>query len=173
MTVFFFILQRKQVLKFHVNGLPSRRFTWNAKTCFLWKIKKNFLNVVCYKFCLMLQGIMLSMLGKLFQYVVCWNIYQQMTYWNIFLIFFPVNRHWHFMQIGKNKKIFQYAVCWKFHPACWALKYRSTIANQDKTKLTHPILLALETFLFLPLNIQYSQRDLTTVQNNCPPSLIK
>ena len=42
---FFFIFQRKQVLMFHVNHLLGRWFTWNVKTCFLWKIiiikKKN------------------------------------------------------------------------------------------------------------------------------------
>ena len=35
----------------------SRRFTWNVKTCFLWKRKKKIfecLNVICYKFCLAL-----------------------------------------------------------------------------------------------------------------------
>ena len=36
----FLIFQSKQVLIFHVNRLPSRWFTWNIKTCFLWKIKK-------------------------------------------------------------------------------------------------------------------------------------
>ena len=45
---FFFIFQRKQVLIFYVNCLPSRRFTWYIKTSFLWKIKKKiFQNVVC------------------------------------------------------------------------------------------------------------------------------
>ena len=38
---FFLIFQRKQFLIFHVNRLPSRRFTWNIKTCFLWKIKNK------------------------------------------------------------------------------------------------------------------------------------
>ena len=38
---FFFFFHRKQVLTFHVNHLPSRHFTWNFKTCFLWKIKKK------------------------------------------------------------------------------------------------------------------------------------
>ena len=33
--------QRKQVLTFHVNHLLGRWFTWNVKTCFLWKKKKN------------------------------------------------------------------------------------------------------------------------------------
>ena len=37
----FFIFQRKQVLIFHVNRLPSRRFIWNVKTFFLWKIQKK------------------------------------------------------------------------------------------------------------------------------------
>ena len=40
-TIFFFIFQRKQVLTFHVNHLLGRWFTWNVKTCFLWKIKKK------------------------------------------------------------------------------------------------------------------------------------
>ena len=48
---FIFFFQRKQVWTFHVNHLLSRWFTWNIKTCFLWKIKKNNFNVVCYKFC--------------------------------------------------------------------------------------------------------------------------
>ena len=39
--IYFLIFQRKQVLIFHVNHLPSRRFTWNIKTCFLWKLKKT------------------------------------------------------------------------------------------------------------------------------------
>ena len=39
--LFFFIFQRKQVLTFHVNHLPSRWFSWNVKTCFLWKKKKT------------------------------------------------------------------------------------------------------------------------------------
>ena len=38
---FFFIFQRKQVLTFHMNCLPSRQFTWNVKACFLWKKKKK------------------------------------------------------------------------------------------------------------------------------------
>ena len=38
---FFFFFQRKQVLIFHVNRLLGRQFTWNVKTCFLWKIKKK------------------------------------------------------------------------------------------------------------------------------------
>ena len=38
---FFFFFRRKQVLTFHVNRLPSRRFTWNIKTCFIWKIKNE------------------------------------------------------------------------------------------------------------------------------------
>ena len=37
---FFFIFQRKQVLTFHVSCLLGRQFTWNVKTCFLWKKKK-------------------------------------------------------------------------------------------------------------------------------------
>ena len=41
LILFFLIFQRKQVLIFHVNHLLGRRFTWNIKTCFLWKIKKN------------------------------------------------------------------------------------------------------------------------------------
>ena len=40
--IYFFIFQRKQVLTFHVNHLPSRWFTWKVKTYFLWKIKKKF-----------------------------------------------------------------------------------------------------------------------------------
>ena len=41
--LFFLIFQRKQVLIFHVNRLLlGRRFTWNIKTCFLWKIKKKY-----------------------------------------------------------------------------------------------------------------------------------
>ena len=36
-------LQRKQVLTFHVNHLLGRWFTWNVKTCFLWKKKKNWM----------------------------------------------------------------------------------------------------------------------------------
>ena len=36
------IFQRKQVLIFHVNCLPSRWFTWNIMTCFPWKIKKKY-----------------------------------------------------------------------------------------------------------------------------------
>ena len=37
----FFIFQRKEVLTFCVNHLPSRWFTWNVKTSFLWKKKKK------------------------------------------------------------------------------------------------------------------------------------
>ena len=40
----FFIFQRKQVLIFHVNSLPSGRFTWNIRTCFHLKIKI----VICF-----------------------------------------------------------------------------------------------------------------------------
>ena len=54
---FFFFFFRKIVLTFHVNRLLGKRFTWNAKTFFLWKIKKRVLNVVCYKFCLALLGL--------------------------------------------------------------------------------------------------------------------
>ena len=35
---FFFVFLRKQVLTYHVNHLPSRWFTWNVRTYFLWKI---------------------------------------------------------------------------------------------------------------------------------------
>ena len=38
---FFSMFQRKQILKFHVNRLLGRWFTWSVKTCFLWKIKKK------------------------------------------------------------------------------------------------------------------------------------
>ena len=56
---FFFIFQRKQVLIFHVNRLLGRRFTWSIKTCFLWKDKKKKIkiNVIRYKFCLALYGL--------------------------------------------------------------------------------------------------------------------
>ena len=60
LNFFFLIIQRKQVLVFHVNCVPSRHFTWNIKTCFLWKIKKIKINVVCYKFCLALYGLMVE-----------------------------------------------------------------------------------------------------------------
>ena len=40
LMIFFFIFRWKQVLIFHVNRLLGRRFTWNIKTCFLWKMKK-------------------------------------------------------------------------------------------------------------------------------------
>ena len=36
-----FILQRKKGLIFHVNPLPSRGFTWNIKSYFLWKTMKK------------------------------------------------------------------------------------------------------------------------------------
>ena len=40
--LFFYLgFQIKQVLTFHVNHLLGRWFTWNVKTCFLWKIKKK------------------------------------------------------------------------------------------------------------------------------------
>ena len=46
--------------------LLGRWFTWNVKTCFLWKIKKKILNVVCYKLCLALWGlIIIKALSKL------------------------------------------------------------------------------------------------------------
>ena len=57
---FFFFFQRKQVLTFHVNHLLGRRFTWNVKTCFLWKMKKKFLNVICYNLCLVLYGLIVT-----------------------------------------------------------------------------------------------------------------
>ena len=44
------------VLTFHVNHLLSRWFTWNVKTCFLWKIKIKFLTVLCYKFAWCFKG---------------------------------------------------------------------------------------------------------------------
>ena len=47
---FLFIFPRKQDLTFHANCLHWIQFAWNAKSCFLWKIRKIFQNVVCWKF---------------------------------------------------------------------------------------------------------------------------
>ena len=68
---------------FQVNCLPSRQFTWNIKTCFLWKIKRKIKN------CNLLQ-------------------FQQKTFCKIFFLFYPENRLWHFMQIiqGMSNPIF-------------------------------------------------------------------
>ena len=46
----FLIFPRKQDLTFHANCLQWRQFAWNAKSCFLGKIRKIFQNVVCWKF---------------------------------------------------------------------------------------------------------------------------
>ena len=54
MTIFFFIFQRNK--SWHFMWILCQ-FTWKVKTCFLWKIKKKFLNVVCYIFCLELKGL--------------------------------------------------------------------------------------------------------------------
>ena len=71
--------QRKQVLIFRVNHLLlGRRFTWNIKTCFIWKNKKKiFQNVVCCSCDWRLKGwLTLSML------------WANSADYNIFLIFF-------------------------------------------------------------------------------------
>ena len=60
-TTSFFIFQRKEVLTFHVNHLPSRWFTWSFKTYFLWKINK--------KKCSMLQILLDTLRVKNIYYV--------------------------------------------------------------------------------------------------------
>ena len=42
---FIFIFQRKKGLMFQVNPLPSRGFTWNIKSDFLWKAMKKYLRM--------------------------------------------------------------------------------------------------------------------------------
>ena len=44
----FLIFARKQVLPFHANCLQWRQFAWNAKSCFLRKIRKLWSIVVCW-----------------------------------------------------------------------------------------------------------------------------
>ena len=61
----FFIVQRKQVLTFHVNHLPSRGFRWNVRTCFLWKIKIKFPMLSATNFALRFKGWGLRSLSKL------------------------------------------------------------------------------------------------------------
>ena len=58
--ILFFIFQRKQVLTLHVNCLLGRRFTWNIKTCFPWKIKKK--NLECRLLQILLGGLMVKKL---------------------------------------------------------------------------------------------------------------
>ena len=44
----FLIFPRKQILTLHANCLQWRQFAWNVITRFLGKIRKIFLNVVCW-----------------------------------------------------------------------------------------------------------------------------
>ena len=46
----FLIFSKKQDLTFHANCLRRRQFAWNIISCFLWKIRKIFQNVICWKF---------------------------------------------------------------------------------------------------------------------------
>ena len=48
--IFLILFSRKQDLTFHANCLHLRQFAWNAKSCFLGKIKKIFQYVISWKF---------------------------------------------------------------------------------------------------------------------------